>query len=103
MEAAANVYECKSATHGYIYFACRAHGRAEDLTDKECSYMSCSQCSAEKREYARAWWASVTIPDQTPRWVLDGDCCALAERQHCVCIRSTTCPAHGIRCRGSHE
>ncbi len=31
------------------------------------------------------------------------DCCELAKRQHCVCIRSVDCVRHGRRCEGSHD
>lgn len=32
-----------------------------------------------------------------------GACCELARRRSCVCVESTSCPVHGVHCRGSHE
>lgn len=32
-----------------------------------------------------------------------GACCELARSRSCVCVQSTQCPVHGIRCRGSHD
>lgn len=35
--------------------------------------------------------------------VASGRCCERAVERRCVCVKSTECPAHGVRCVGSHD
>lgn len=81
---------------------CGAEARPENPVDFHSD--ACARCiESDESELEPTHGMSAADINRLPAWKREGDCCALAVSQHCVCIRSTMCPVHGNRCRGSHE
>lgn len=81
-----------------------------DLNTELCSrYLKCRHCQkpVDDITLAFAYWkheqgicsSECYRAEQLKRFA----CCEKAVQRGCVCLYSTECPDHGIRCTGSHD
>ena len=73
------------------------------------TYLSCRVCGKplDSKTFAWSLWNHIPMTcstacsqaEQLKRYA----CCDKAQFRNCVCVYSTECPVHGIRCHGSHD